>query len=216
MKSRTASSTGTGFFPGSGADSGSASGSADTGADTSAGASSGSSDGTRGGTSGRTSGGYGAGGPLGVDAVWASPPVQAPEPGPEAASPGSGAGSRDGGRSDADAQTHLVGEPSVLSGRVAVTAMAALDPGQTLGVLKDLGRLRSWVDAQEAKAVTHLHDLTADAHPFVSDGGRVRALAAAELAAATLVPEVTAGILIDHSDLLTRDFPTTLAALEEG
>ncbi|MBG6181674.1 hypothetical protein IWX62_002892, partial [Arthrobacter sp. CAN_A1] len=144
--------------------------------------------------------------------------MQAPEPGPETRtdSRNSKIGSRDGGRSDADAKGRSGEVSPVLSGRVAVTAMAGLDPGQTLGVLKELGRLRSWVDAQEAKAVTHLHDLTADAHPFVSDGGRVRALTAAELAAATLVPEVTAGILIDHSDLLTRDFPTTLAALEEG
>ena len=38
-------------------------------------------------------------------------------------------------------------EPLALTGRVAVTAMVALDSGQTGRVLKDLGRLRSSVDA---------------------------------------------------------------------
>ncbi|MHA7278119.1 hypothetical protein ACX80O_16680, partial [Arthrobacter sp. Hz1] len=64
MKSSTASPTGTGFVPESGADSGSTGGPANT----AAGASGGSS-----GTSGAASGGYGPGGPLGVGAVWTAP-----------------------------------------------------------------------------------------------------------------------------------------------
>ncbi|MHA7153467.1 DUF222 domain-containing protein, partial [Arthrobacter sp. TMN-50] len=149
------------------------------------------------------SGGYGPGGPLGVDAVWTAS-VGAPSDAPSESPTGFGARVGSGGG--------LAG----LSGRVVLTAVAGLDVEQTLGVLRGLGGLRSWVDAQEAKAVTHVNDLTATEYPGLDDPGRVRALAAAEIGAATRVPEVTTGILIDHSELLVRDFPTTLTALEDG
>ncbi|WP_051427668.1 HNH endonuclease signature motif containing protein [Arthrobacter sp. H20] len=203
MKSSTASSTGTGFLPDSGADPGSYGGSSDTAAGTFGGT----SGGTFGATSGGPSGGYGLGGPLGTDAVWMAPVDDRESP----ADP-----TNTFADPDPDPRVRPGGGSAGLTGRVALTAVVGLDSGQTLEVLKDLGRLRSWVDAQEAKAVTHLHDLTTEAHAWVGDPGRVRTLAAAEIAAATLVPEVTAGALVDHSDLLTRDLPTTLAAMEEG
>ncbi|MHA7294121.1 HNH endonuclease, partial [Arthrobacter sp. HLT1-21] len=114
MKSSTASPTGKGYPPESGADSGSTGGPANT----SAGASGGSS-----GTSGGASGGYGPGDPLGVGAVWTAPAA------------------------DREASA----DRPVLMGGVAVAAVVGLDAGRTLDLIKDLGGLRSWVDAQEAK-----------------------------------------------------------------
>ncbi|PVE14716.1 HNH endonuclease, partial [Arthrobacter sp. Bz4] len=103
-----------------------------------------------------------------------------------------------------------------MAGKVVLAAVAGLDSGQTLTVLQDLGRLRSWVDAQEAKAVTHLHDLTTEAHSWVGDPGHARTLSASEIGAALRLPERTAGSLLDHSELLVRDYRATLTALEDG
>ncbi|WP_024477184.1 DUF222 domain-containing protein, partial [Arthrobacter sp. CAL618] len=108
------------------------------------------------------------------------------------------------------------GAPVPLSGQVSVAAMVTLNAGQTVNLLKTLSVLRSWVDAQEAKAATHLYDLMAEEHPWVEDLDRVHALAGAEISAALRIPERTAGFLLDTSELLTREYPATLRALEDG
>ncbi|MHA7295162.1 hypothetical protein ACX80G_15095, partial [Arthrobacter sp. HLT1-21] len=147
MKSSTASPTGKGFVPESGADSGSTNGSADT----AAGASGGSS-GTSGGTPGGASGGYGPGGPLGVGAVWTAPVGDPPNTSADASADTS-AGAFVGGGPDADfgagpdAGVRSSEVPPVLMGGVAVAAVVGLDAGRTLDLIKDLGGLRSWVDA---------------------------------------------------------------------
>ncbi|PVE15402.1 HNH endonuclease, partial [Arthrobacter sp. Bz4] len=103
-----------------------------------------------------------------------------------------------------------------MSGQVSVAAMVTLNADQTMNLLKTLSALRSWVDAQEAKAATHLYDLMAEEHPWVEDLDRVHALAASEIGAALRLPERTAGSLLDHSELLVRDYRATLTALEDG
>ncbi|MHA7273345.1 HNH endonuclease signature motif containing protein [Arthrobacter sp. TMT4-20] len=108
------------------------------------------------------------------------------------------------------------GAPVPLSGQVSVAAMVTLNAGQTVNLLKTLSALRSWVDAQEAKAATHLHDLMAEEHPWAEDQDHTHALAASEIGAALRIPERTAGSLLDHSELLVRDYRATLTALENG
>ncbi|GAA1115919.1 HNH endonuclease signature motif containing protein [Arthrobacter flavus] len=103
-----------------------------------------------------------------------------------------------------------------LTGQVSVAAMVTLDARQTVNLLQTLSTLRSWVDAQEAKAVTHLHDLIAEEHPWVEDMDRIHALTASEIGAALHLPERTAGFLLETSELLTREYPATLRALEDG
>ncbi|MHA7273098.1 HNH endonuclease signature motif containing protein [Arthrobacter sp. TMT4-20] len=199
MKGSDASAPGSGFSPESGPGSGPGSGRDSVFESGSANTASGSA------------GGYGPGGPLGGEATWTAPtgpgaptnpadpaaPEVALEVALEVASTGSGA-------------------PVPLTGQVSVAAMATLNAGQTVNLLKTLSALRSWVDAQEAKAATHLHDLMAEEHPWAEDLDRIHALAGSEISAALRIPERTAGFLLDTSELLTREYPATLRALEDG
>ncbi|WP_026552733.1 hypothetical protein [Arthrobacter sp. H20] len=98
-----------------------------------------------------------------------------------------------------DGDPEALGDRLALTGDVSLPAMVTLNSSQTLDVLKELDRLRSWVDGQEAKAVTHLYDLTAEAHPWPKDVRLARTLTESEIGAALYVPERTAGLLLDTS-----------------
>ncbi|WP_024477485.1 DUF222 domain-containing protein, partial [Arthrobacter sp. CAL618] len=197
MESNTASSTGSGLFPEPGPDSGPDSGSANRspGASGCAGAAGAS----------RIPGGYGAGGPLGEGSTWTAPKASTdPTDSPGPTDP-----------LDPAAEGGPASLPA-LSGQVSVAAMVTLNAGQTMNLLKTLSVLRSWVDAQEAKALTHLHDVITEEHSWAEDQDHTHALAASEIGAALRLPERTAGSLLDHSELLVRDYRATLTALENG
>ncbi|WP_225667900.1 MULTISPECIES: HNH endonuclease signature motif containing protein [unclassified Arthrobacter] len=107
---------------------------------------------------------------------------------------------------------------SVLTGWVSLSALVDSDASQTLEVMKALDGLRSWVDAQEAKAVTHLWDLIRTECPGVEEAAQDlgRTLTATEIGAALRLPDRTAGALIENSEFLVRDYQSTLRALEDG
>ncbi|MBG6191801.1 hypothetical protein IWX64_002768 [Arthrobacter sp. CAN_A212] len=110
------------------------------------------------------------------------------------------------------------GGGSVLTGWVSLAALVDSDASQTLEVLQALDGLRSWVDAQEAKAVTHLWDLTRAEYPWVEEGAQDlgRTITATEIGAALRLPDRTAGALIETSEFLVREYPSTLRVLEDG
>ena len=221
MKSSNASSTGTGFSPAFCADPASDSGTADAAVNASS--------------------GYGPAGPLGMAAEWLAPgpdpsvvaelvdPLDAPIVTGQADTPNvadsSGATDSPKGagvltETDSTASTEPVipdGEP-VLRGWVSLAALVDSDAGQTLEVIKSLDGLRSWVDAQEAKAVTHLWGLTREQYRWMDEGAQDlgRTLTASEIGAALRLPDRSAGALIENSGFLVRDYPSTLRALEDG
>lgn len=108
------------------------------------------------------------------------------------------------------------GASTGLDGRVSYAPVSRLDFSAALESLKDLAELRSWVDAQEAKAVTRVRDLAAELVGFDAPLGMANSLAAAEIGCVLQVPERSAATLIERSQLLTVHYRRTLEALERG
>ncbi|WP_019483779.1 DUF222 domain-containing protein, partial [Arthrobacter sp. TB 23] len=108
-------------------------------------------------------------------------------------------------------------EPPALTGQLGLAAPAGLDSAQVVDALNDVAEARSWLDAQEAKLVTRILDLqTEQTRCGRGAFGFEKTLAAAEIGATLHLPERTAGFLVEHSTLLTRHYPATLNALEDG
>ncbi|MHA7142593.1 HNH endonuclease signature motif containing protein [Arthrobacter sp. Sr33] len=155
-----------------------------------------------------------------MDAVWTAPTVEPPESEAEAA----GSTDADDEASDFWGMAFVPGErvrssdePPALTGQLGLAAPAGLDSAQVLDALNDVAEARSWLDAQEAKLVTRILDLqTEQTRCGRGAFGFEKTLAAAEIGATLHLPERTAGFLVEHSTLLTRHYPATLNALEDG
>ena len=108
-----------------------------------------------------------------------------------------------------------------LAGQLSHHPVTSRDLEASLECLGELATLRAWVDAQEAKLLTRIAELTvAD---LVEDGcGTLIAqeygesLAAAEIGPVLRIPDSSAGQLIEQSKLLVNFFPATVEALQLG
>lgn len=91
-----------------------------------------------------------------------------------------------------------------------------IDIGEALERLEELDRARSRLDAQEARTVAEVHRHAAALVGPSGRPGMAESLTAAEIGCVLRIPERTAASLLEHSQLLTRHYQRTLAALEDG
>ncbi|SDI47421.1 protein of unknown function [Arthrobacter subterraneus] len=108
-----------------------------------------------------------------------------------------------------------------LVGQLAHHPVTHRDLEASLECLGELASLRAWVDAQEAKLLTRIAELTVGALAADGYGGLVaqeygESLAAAEIGSVLRIPDGSAGKLIDQSKLLVSFFPSTVEALQLG
>ncbi|GAA2172290.1 HNH endonuclease signature motif containing protein [Arthrobacter parietis] len=108
-----------------------------------------------------------------------------------------------------------------LAGQLSHHPVTKRDLVASLECVEELATLRAWVDAQEAKLLTHIAELTVGS--LMEDGyGTLVAqeygesLAAAEIGPVLRIPDASAGKLIEQSKLLVNFFPATVEALQLG
>lgn len=91
----------------------------------------------------------------------------------------------------------------------------------SLECLGELASLRAWLDAQEAKLVARISELSVGAIVEQGYGALVaeeygESLASAEIGAMLRIPDRSAGQLIEQSKVLVNFFPATVEALQLG
>ncbi|KRF08439.1 hypothetical protein ASH00_01560 [Arthrobacter sp. Soil782] len=108
-----------------------------------------------------------------------------------------------------------------LAGQLSHHPVTKRDLEASLECVEELATLRAWVDAQEAKLLTRIAELTVGS--LMEDGyGTLVAqeygesLAAAEIGPVLRIPDASAGKLIEQSKLLVNFFPATVEALQLG
>ncbi|WP_458116597.1 DUF222 domain-containing protein [Arthrobacter sp. D2-10] len=108
-----------------------------------------------------------------------------------------------------------------LAGQLSHFPVTNRDLEASLECLGELASLRSWVDAQEAKLLTRISELSVRSLLEQGYGGPVaeeyaETVAAAEIGAVLHIPDGSAGRLIEQSKLLVNFFPATVEALQLG
>lgn len=108
-----------------------------------------------------------------------------------------------------------------LTGQLAHHPVTGRDLQGSLECLEELASLRSWVDAQEAKLLARISELTVASLAGRSHEGPgteeyAQTVAAAEVGAVLRVPDRSAGKLVEQSKLLVKFFPSTVEALQLG
>lgn len=108
-----------------------------------------------------------------------------------------------------------------LAGQLSHHPVINRDLEASLECLGELASLRAWVDAQEAKLLTRISELTRKSMLEQGFGGPVAeeyadSVAAAEVGAVLKVPDGAAGWLVEQSKLLVNFFPFTVDALQLG
>ncbi|WP_323959108.1 DUF222 domain-containing protein [Arthrobacter sp. JZ12] len=108
-----------------------------------------------------------------------------------------------------------------LAGQLAHHPVTNRDLDRSLECLEELASLRAWVDAQEAKLLARISELTVAsftgqgyARPVAEERGE--SLTAAEVGTVLRVPEGSAGKLVEQAKLLVNFFPATVEALQLG
>lgn len=108
-----------------------------------------------------------------------------------------------------------------LAGQLSHHPVVNRDLEASLECLEELASLRAWVDAQEAKLLTRISELTVGALAADGYGSLVaqeygESVAAADIGSVLRIPDGSAGRLIEQSKLLVNDFPSTVEALQLG